>query len=182
MSLSTRPRLAEPTASMPSRLRLDSSWLTGTRKPYATLSVSSAPRKRCAWENSLARWEHLPIWSRSLKRRFVSAWGCKLLRFLPKSFSATVTRITWPRWRRLLPRSIRLQRRYATCNAQKCARPKNISVRNKKVLRPCRTSGTRSPASRSAAWRAWCERMRRQHLRTWRYGMSAISRIRRWSA
>ena len=46
-------------------------------------------------------------------------------------------------------RSIKSLPKSVTCSAPKSARPKNFSAKNKKAPRPCRTSATPSPASKS---------------------------------
>ena len=69
-----------------------------------------------------------------------------------------------------------------TCSARIFVKRKNISRRNKKVRRPCRTNVTRLPANASAVSRASCAVTVFRRSKTWRCGMNAISRTPRSNA
>jgi len=69
-----------------------------------------------------------------------------------------------------------------TSSAPKYARLRSLLAANSAAARPCPTSATRSVASNSAGWRAWCARTPWLRLKTSRSGTSATFPTARSSA
>ena len=67
-----------------------------------------------------------------------------------RSSSATGTRSCWPLWRSPPPRSRSSPSRSAACRRPRSAKSRSPSPRARRARRPCRTSATRSGASRSS--------------------------------